>query len=337
MSVRKPPKRSEAAAAASRANGRKARCPIPEEIVRQVSERAARYPIRLLGLAEMRVLNQDLGAAEKLYRELIAPYSYLPPLLSRNFQDLARQYLELEAWERIRDAGLEHRWARNKIAQMRLEAEVQRDLRGNVKQYLEGGYQSLPDSPAKFQKQFECLESLIIKLEQRDFDLRTLLTYLYGKELTPNTDRAETICLLCQQLMDPALGGGEPLSEDQYQHLLDLAKEEQEEIGRFYGLARDEKMMTRTECMALLGNTREDAWMDRQGERMRQAIDRKQALIVRLLKLYGIQPQPQVAGQSDPLKQPDSARQSDAAITSGGVHQLGTGEEAVAEAESHEQ
>jgi len=112
--------------------------------------------------------------------------------LDHNFQDLARQYLELEAWERIRDAGLDHRWARNKIAQMRLEAEVQRELQGNVKQYLDGGYQSPPDSAAKFHKQFECLDGLIVKLERRHFNLKTELTYLYGKDLGPNTDRAET-------------------------------------------------------------------------------------------------------------------------------------------------
>ena len=300
MSLRKSPKRAEAAIAANQANGRKSLGPIPPEILRQVREKAAKYPVRLLGLAEMRVLNQDLGAAERLYRELIAPYPHLPPLLDRNFQDLARQYLELEAWERIRDAGLEHRWERNKIAQMRLVAEVQRDLQGNVKKYLEGGYQSLPDSPAKFQKQFECLEGLILKLNRRDFNLKTELTYLYGKDFVASTDRAETICFLCRQLMDPT-PDDEPLNEERYQQVLDLVKEEQAEIAGFYGLARDEKMMTRTECLALLGPTREDLWMDRQGERLRQAIDRKQRLIVRLLKMYGLE------AHSGDVSQPQTA------------------------------
>jgi len=315
-SLRKSPKRTEAAIAARRANGRKSLGPIPKEILRQVEEKAARYPVRLLGLVEMRVLNQDLGAAERLYRELIAPYPNLPPLLDRNFQDLARYYLELEAWERIRDAGLEHRWERNKIAQMRLTAEVQRDLQGNVKQYLEGGYQSLPDSPAKFRKQFECLDSLILKLNRRDFNLKTELTYLYGKDFAPATDRAETICFLCRQLMDPT-PGEEPLSEDQYQHLLDLVHEEQADVAGYYGLARDEKMMTRTECLALLGPTHEDLWMDRRGEQLRRAIDRKQWVIIGLLQAYGLmqKPSPSVVGEG---KSSSDQQTRDEQETSGG-------------------
>jgi hypothetical protein len=292
--LRKSPKRTEATIAASRANGSKSLGRIPPALLRKVEEMAARYPVRLLGLAETRVLNQDLGAAERLYRELIAPYGDdLPPLLDRNFQDLARSYLELEAWERIRDAGLEYRWAQNKHTQLRLAAEFERDLRGNIKKYMEGGLQSLPDSPAKFRMQFQCLQELLWKLNRRDFDLKTQLTYLYGKDFAPDTDRAETICFFCRRLMEPT-PGDDPVSEEDFQRLLDRVHEEEEEIAGEHGLVREEKTMTRTACLALLAPTREDLWMDRQGERLRQAIDRKQMLIMRLLKLYGIQPKPLV-------------------------------------------
>lgn len=320
MSVRKPPKRTAASIATSQANGSQSLGRIPLALRRKIEEMAARYPVRLLGLAETRVLNHDLGAAERLYRSLIAPYPDLPPLLDRNFQDLARQYLELEAWERIRDAQLEHRWEQNKHTQLRLAAEFGRDLRGNIKLYMEGGLQSLPDSPAKFRMQVQCLEELLWKLNQRDFNLKTQLTYLYGKDFAANTDRADTICCNCRRLMEPA-SGEEPLSEDEFQRLLDQIHEEQEEIAGDHGLVREEKTMTRTACLALLGPTHEDLWMDRQGERLRQAIDRKQTLIVRLLKLYGIQPQrvdarEQTTGESDG----DPARAAEA-----GSRQQGTG------------
>jgi hypothetical protein len=296
MSLRKSPERTEALVAANQANGRKSLGRIPPELRRKIEEMAARYPVRLLGLAETRVLNQDLGAAERLYRELIAPYEPdVPPLLAHNFQDLARYYLELEAWERIRDAQLEHRWEQNKHTQMRLAAEFERDLQGNVKQYMEGGLQSLPDSPAKFRMQVQCLEELSWKLNRHDFDLKTQLTYLYGKDFAPKTDRAETLCFLCRRVMEVA-PGEEPPKED-LERLLELINEEQLEVAGEHCLVREEKTMTRTACLALLGPTHEDLWMDRQGERLRQAIDRKQMLIMRLLKLYGIQPQRTDAGK----------------------------------------
>src|SRR5271169_3285753 len=114
MSVRNLPIGTAASIAASQANGRKSRGRHTKE-QRLAKEMAAKLPVRLLGLAEARVLNQEPGAAERLYRELTAPYPYLPPLLARNLQDLARLYPELEAWERIRDAQLEQRWAENKL------------------------------------------------------------------------------------------------------------------------------------------------------------------------------------------------------------------------------
>lgn len=70
---------------------------------------------RLMGLVEARVLNQKPGAAEKLYREITRVYEPVPPLLAMHFHDLARLHLELEAWERIRDAQIEERWRQSDI------------------------------------------------------------------------------------------------------------------------------------------------------------------------------------------------------------------------------
>ena len=79
-----------------------------------------RRPVRLLGLAEARTLNQEPLAAEELYQELIKPFEPVPALVARHFQDLARLYLELEAWERIRDAQLEDRWQHGLLARRRM-------------------------------------------------------------------------------------------------------------------------------------------------------------------------------------------------------------------------
>jgi hypothetical protein len=287
MSLRKPPERTAAAVAARQANGRKSRGRFTNEQIRRSEEMVAKLPVRLLGLAEARVLNQEPGAAERLYRELIAPYPYLPPLLERSFQDLARLYLELEAWERIRDAQLEQRWAQNNLAQRRLIADALGDLRGTAKQFLEEGLQNLPDSPAKFRKQAECLELLAWKLNRREFDFDANLNYLYGKDLDPTNDRAHTICVRCRKLMD-AKPGEEPLSEAAFQVLLDLVETEKQEVLLAYALTLGEKTMTRTDCQALLGPSHKDLWMDRRGDQLRRAIDRKLLLITRLLKMYGL-------------------------------------------------
>src|SRR6516164_8193806 len=132
--------------AANRANARKSTGPRTQEGKRRVSLNGQkRRAIRLLGLAEARTLRQEPGAAEKLYRELIAPYEPAPALLASHFEDLARLRLELEAWERIRDAQLEARWQQSDIERRRAYYEMERDLPGKADEILEHGVYSLQD------------------------------------------------------------------------------------------------------------------------------------------------------------------------------------------------
>jgi len=285
-----PPPRatSERRRVASQANGRKSRGPVSEAGKRRSSKNARKFPVRLLGLAEAKILNQEPGAAERLYRELIAPYEPAPAVLRMHFQDLARERLELEAWERIRDAQFEDRWQQNDLERRRKFYEMGRELSGTLKQIAEQGLQGSPPSPAKFKQQMDALGALREQLTQRQFgpELGLLLRHLYGKDLDPQFPRAQTICIRCERLMNP--GGSEPLSEEQFEGLLDLVAIEEQDAITAYGLEMDGKTMTRAACLGRLGPTRDDHWMDRRGERLRQAIDRKQWVIIGLLQTLGL-------------------------------------------------
>jgi len=269
--------------AANRANARKSTGPRTQEGKRRVSLNGQkRRAIRLLGLAEARTLRQEPGAAEKLYRELIAPYEPAPALLASHFEDYARLRLELEAWERIRDAYLEARWQQSDIERRRAFYEMQRALPGKSSEVIESGLYGLQDSPAKFKKTAECLELLKIHLEDRNFDVEPILRLLYGKALDPGSDRAQTICLRCKRLM--AQKDQPALSADAFEELKELVDEEQRDALTAYGLHLDQKTITRSGRLALLRSGREDRWMNLQGERLRQAIDRKQRIITALLR-----------------------------------------------------
>ena len=246
-----------------------------------------RRPVRLMGLAEARTLNQEPLAAEELYQELIKPFEPVPALVARHFQDLARLYLELEAWERIRDAQLEDRWQHGLLARRRMFYAMDRDLKGTLREIAEGGLDSLEDAGGKFKKQAVYLGALKERLERREFDaLAPILQTLYGKDLNPKYDRGQTICIRCERLMSPERG--EPVSAAEFQNLLELVDAEEQDASTAYGLHLDEKTMTRLACLARLGPTRQDYWMDRRGERLRQAIDRKQWLILGLLRSLGL-------------------------------------------------
>ena len=145
---RPAPASSERKIAANQANGRKSRGPVTPEGKKRVGQNARKFPVRLLGLAEAKVLNQEPGAAERLYRELIAPYEPAPPLLAMHFQDMARQRLELEAWERIRDAWLEDRWQQNDIERRSRFYQMEQELPLTMKELSEGGLQQQDPSPA---------------------------------------------------------------------------------------------------------------------------------------------------------------------------------------------
>jgi len=285
-----PPPRatSERRRTASRANGRKSRGPVTAAGKQRVGQNARKLPVRLLGLTEAKVLNQEPGAAERLYRELIAPYEPAPPILALHFQDMARQRLELEAWERIRDAWLEDHWQQNDIERRSRFYQMEQELPLTMKELSEGGLQQQDPSPAKFKEQINALGALKEKLLKRQFDaeLGLLLRHLYGKNLDPRFPRAQTICIRCERLMDPA--GADPLSEEQFEGLLDLVAAEEQSALTAYGLELDKRTMTRAACLGRLGPTRDDIWMNLQGERLRQAIDRKQRVINGLLQALGL-------------------------------------------------
>ena len=52
--------------------------------------------------------------------------------------------------------------------------------------------------------------------------------------------------------------------------------------------ALSERRITSAESQARLASTREDHWMNRQGDRLRQAIDRKMRFAPILLKMLGL-------------------------------------------------
>ena len=274
--------------AANRANARKSTGPRTAKGKRRVSlngylHRPARPSVRLLGLAEARTLRQEPGSAERLYQELIAPYEPAPALLRMHFQDLARLHLELEAWERIRDAQLEHRWQQNDVERRRRYQEMERDLAATAQQQLERGLCQVDDSPAKFKRMAEYFVLLKQHLQRRNFNVSNILSMLYGQKVEPRHDRAQTICIGCQKLMSGKVP--DPPRRD-LELLIGLIEEEYREAMRTYLLKLDENTMTRFACLAGLGvNTIADQRMQRQGQWLRQAIDRKQKVITDLLKV----------------------------------------------------
>ena len=242
--------------------------------------------LRLLGVAEARALNQEPNAAGQLYRELIAPYEPVPALLALHFQDLARLELELQTWERIRDAQLEHRAQQNALEVRRRYREMDRELRATAAQVLESGLHRLPDSPGKFKKQIECLEVLKAQLLRSDFGaMRPALRQLYGNKFDPDYERAQLIAIDCRRLMEAK--GKCPLSEAEFEELLGLVEEELKDATEGYDLQLDERTMTGSACLARLA-TRDEQWMEQQGDRLRRALDRAKAMTPKLLATLGL-------------------------------------------------
>ncbi|HEY6292319.1 MAG TPA: hypothetical protein VI455_12280 [Terriglobia bacterium] len=217
-------------------------------------------------------------------------------MLALHFQDLARLCLELQAWERIRDARLEHRWQQVDLQRRRLFHEMERDLLGTAKEVFEVGLQHLEDSPAKFKQQAEALEILKYKLRERDFKVEHVLRKLYGQQLDAISTQAQWICLTCKELMktqDQA-----PLTEREFENLLATVEDEEQDAQQAYVLELDRRTTTRAACLAGLGPRSDDMWMEQQGDQLRRAIDRKQWVITGLLQTLGL------AGKAKPKRRP---------------------------------
>jgi hypothetical protein len=280
-------KTSSRKAAANRANAQKSTGPSTEQGLERVARNLpAPSAARLLGLAEARILRQEPGAAEMLYRKLIEPYEPAPALLALHFQDLARLQLELQALERIRDAQIEHRAQQIAIKVRRLYREMDRELGVAPKDVFEKGLYSLEDSPAKFNMQFDALTVLKAQLQRRDFQaIGPALSQLYSNALNPGYERAQLICTDCQRLMDPE---SEPFSDGELKLLLRLVDREIEDAMEGYDLELDERTKTAEARLAELAPTREDRWMNEQADRLRRAIDRKQWVITGMIQAFGL-------------------------------------------------
>ena len=312
MPLRKSPERTPKLIAANRANARRSTGPRTAEGKQRVGLNFLDRSVRLLGVAEFRTLNQEPNAAGRLYRRLIAPYEPAPALLALHFQDLARLELELQAWERIRDAQIEHRAQQTALEMRRRYREMDREVRATAAQVFETGLHRLPDSPGKFKKQIECLEVLKAQLQRRDSGaLGTALRQLYGNKLDPEYERAQLICVDCMRLMKSK--DGWPLGEAEFQDLLSLVEDELKDATEGYELQLDERTMTGSACLALLAANREDECMNRQGERLRRALDRTKKMTPKLLAMLGIALPGDRQGSDKPEKKRDSLDQNPSA------------------------
>lgn len=247
---------------------------------------------RLLGFPESLSLDLEPGAAIHLYHELIAPYQKvphgkLPPLLDMHFRDLARLQLELQAWEAIRDAELQNRAEQAELAEEKNRYEQDRQVGAIAPDVFEKGLSRQPDSPAKFREQSECLILLKHSLRQREFDgMEGVLERLYGNDLTANPERGQLISLYFRHLTDPE--DAEPLDDEQFKILVTMVDDEYRDVMKAWELELLTKSRTEAAKRASFAPTRQDHWMNRQGDRLRQAIDRKMRFTVTLLKVLGL-------------------------------------------------
>ena len=243
---------------------------------------------RLPGGPEAIALKPEPGAAIHLYKELIAPYEPAPPaLLSMHFRDLARLQLELEAWEGIRDAEMEHCAQQTELEMRRRQRDVDRELEPVATDIFETGLCRVPDSLARVKDQHECLLALKVHLRQRDFAaMEPVLWRLYGKGLHPDHERGQIICIQCRTCMkaeDPYC-----LSDEQLNQVIGLVEAEERDTLEAQEIALNERQISIAAAKARLALTRDDHWMNRQRDRLRQAIDRKMRFTPALLQVLGL-------------------------------------------------
>jgi hypothetical protein len=257
---------------------------------------ATRHFDRLLGLPEATILGQEVGAAVHLYYDLIAPYEPAPPLLAMHFRDLARLQLELQAWERIRDAQMAYRAERTALEMRRLRRDATLEVispiagpDGSVmsEQMRETGLAGLPDSFAKFDEQCACLAIVKALLkEQRYPELGPCVRRLYGEKLRPKHERGRVIASFCWRLMEEK--EDLKMTEPEMDVLARLLDAEERDVLEAWEIALEDREVTRAAERARLAPTRDDHWMNRQGDRLRQAIDRKMRFTPVLLRSLGL-------------------------------------------------
>jgi hypothetical protein len=155
----------------------------------------------------------------------------------------------------------------------RLYRDMDRELGVPPKDVFEKGLCSIKDSPAKLRMQCDALAVLKTQLERHDFEaMGPALRQLYGNALDPGYQRAQLICIDCQQLMDPQ---GESFADEDLKLLVPLVDREIEGAMDGYELELDERTKTGEAPVAELAPTRQDVWFNLEIDRVRRAVDRK--------------------------------------------------------------
>lgn len=272
--------------AVNRANAQKSTGPRTPEGKERSKMNAFKYcSVRLLGAAEYKTVRMIPGEAEKLFQRLMEPYEPVPPMLALHFQDLARLHLELEAWERIRDAYLEHRGQQTELEKHRRLEETERDLPSFTPEAR--ALYHLPDSPGKFRAIADNLMLIDNQFRRRkiDSDTDVLLRFVYGPDFKSDHQHGQEICVLWQRL----ISGKRRATKNEIKRLRVLVQVERAQAELDYQLRLNEKSMTPCACMAgLEASTLEEQRMNRHGQALREAIDRKQNVINRLLRVLGL-------------------------------------------------
>jgi hypothetical protein len=294
---------SERKLAANRGNALKSTGPRTGEGKQRVTQNLFGGSTRLLGMAETRALNLEPDAAGKLFRDLIAPFEPAPVLLVLHFQDYARLQLELQAWERIRDAMVEDRAQQNRLEIRRRFQEMDQELKATAGKVIGEGLCRQPDSPGKFRKQIQCLDVLKSQLARRDFEaLSRPLAELYGKGYNPDYERGQLICADCGRLMNEK---DAPLTDGEMETLLTLVGAELGDAENGYELQLDERTLTASGAMARLAPGLTEGPFLRYGEQLRRAIDRNKRLTPTLLKMLGLAQKCRPTPEAGPAKDPE--------------------------------
>ena len=154
-----------------------------------------------------------------------------------------------------------------------------------------GGFQGVETIRGQFaaraRKMVEYFRMLQGCLAERDFDVDPILTALYGRDHNPDSEEGLIICIQCQRL-----GKKNGLTEDEFKELLRLVAAKARDALEDYTVYLDQATMPEAACVARLKQRPQDRAMSLHGERLRQAIDRKQWVITGLLRALGLTPTP---------------------------------------------
>jgi len=127
------------------------------------------------------------------------------------------------------------------------------------------------------------IDALRDSIERRDFDTIGLsLRLLYVNELSPKSEEKKLSCIDCQRLLDPEKR--QSVSEEEISDLLRALEDEQKWVMGGYELELDKRTVTGSTSIAYLAPHQQDQWMCLRVERLREAVDRMQRVITRLLK-----------------------------------------------------